>query len=603
MKIDKNVEIRESEQPLIPSTIQHTEPGIYNIYPHFPVGEGKIERGYKSIAAKISHFSEVIIDGYVGVLWENFQESLNHQLELQGISSEWLDVSDCMLREDKIEEIKKPFLGDKDPIFGTRFTGSLSEFFDLHKLENLEQSKVSDLTILYGCGASLVNWSAPIVYVDLPKNEIQFRSRAGSITNLGRLSADDPKKIYKEFYFIDWIALNKHKSSLIDRLYFIIDEQNPEDPAIMTGKNFREGLEMMSKNVFRVRPWFEPGVWGGQWCKTHIPQLPGNVPNYAWSFEMIVPENGILFSSGKQILETSFDWLMYYDKEAILGESADRFGYEFPIRFDFLDTFNGENLSLQCHPRPDYIKSHFGESFTQDETYYILDCEDDAEVYLGFKKQVNPDQLREELEKANRDGSKFEAKKHILTHTANKHDLFLIPSGTVHCSGRNNLVLEISATPYIFTFKMYDWQRLDLDGNPRPINIERAFENLQFDRKGRDKIEKEFISTPEVIESGNDWQLVHLPTHPEHFYDICRYDFQSEVRIETKGSCHVMNLVEGNSIILKPQNGVRRRFNYAESFTVPAAADSYRMINEGDQPAKVVQAFLKSGNATNLISS
>jgi mannose-6-phosphate isomerase class I len=175
---------------------------------------------------------------------------------------------------------------------------------------------------------------------------------------------------------------------------------------------------------------------------------------------------------------------------------------------------------------------------------------------------------------------------------AKKHDLFLIPNGTIHCSGKNNLVLEISATPYIFTFKMYDWMRLDLDGRPRPLNIARAFDNLYFDRKG-ERIRREFVSQPRVISRGDSWQIEHVPTHTEHFYDVERLTFNDSIEVDTNDSPQVMSLVEGSAIELRTANGLKHIFSYAETFVVPAAAGRFTLKNLSVSPAMVVKCFLK----------
>jgi mannose-6-phosphate isomerase class I len=249
---------------------------------------------------------------------------------------------------------------------------------------------------------------------------------------------------------------------------------------------------------------------------------------------------------------------------------------------------------VQCHPRPVYIREQFGEDFTQDETYYILDTKPEAKVFLGFQEDINPPAFRLALEKSLRDGTPVEIERFVQPLPSEKHRLFLIPNGTIHCSGADNLVLEISATPYIFTFKMYDWLRLDLQGKPRPLNIQRAFDNLYFERRG-EIVERDLVAQPVLLESGMDWQIYHLPTHPSHFYDVHRMEFQTSVSVHTNGSPHLLMLVEGTAIRLETRRGKSQRFNYAETFLVPAAADHYQLINEGTAPAMVVKAYLKPG--------
>ena len=582
---------RSSDQYVMPiNSLGIGQSQSYNIYPSFDISNGNIEIGFASLATEIAQYKKVCIDGYIGVNWLDFITKLTVALAEINVSSIAYAAGSALKSEAEIEQMISPYLGGEDPVFGRIFPGELADFMELENLNSI-QANTNCLSILYGTGAALSTWDAQTIYIDVPKNEIQYRSRAGQVLNVGAANMLKPKAQYKRMFFVDWPMLNKHKQQLLSSIDYIIDGQYADNISWSNGTTLRNGLQEISENAFRVRPWFEPGIWGGEWIKNNINGLNKNVVNYAWSFECIVPENGIVFSQRGNRLEVSFDLLMYYNNKAILGDAATVFGTDFPIRFDFLDTFNGDNLSLQCHPSPEYIKEHFSEPFTQDETYYMLDAEPDAKVYLGFHKDINEEKFHKALLKSNNEATPMDVEQYVQVHHAKKHDLFLIPHGTVHCSGKNSLVLEISSTPYIYTFKLYDWMRKDLDGQPRPLNIARGMQNLNFDCKGV-AVKEEYIAKPTVIDQGNNWQIVQLNTHAKHFYAIFRLEFKNELIVETHGQCHILNLVEGDQI--KIITGSRTMIiNYAETFIVPAAAQTYQLINLSNTAVKVIQSYVK----------
>ncbi len=575
----------------------HTPPGVYDIAPTFPVPDGQIAAGYDTLAEVIraavrDGAQHVALEGFSGVLWAALQENLDEALRRIGLEPHWYDAAGSFLPEEVTLEQIRPSLGGDDPLFGRLYRGDLSDFLDVGALQWQTELPGDGLRILYGPGAALFGRFDFLIYVDVPKDEIQQRMRAKTVSNLGATSATDFDAMYKRAYFVDWPVLNRHKARLLPDIDWLVDARDRERPTLISGEHLRAALDAMATNYFRIRPWFLPGPWGGQWMKKRFPGLAPDAPNYAWSYELIAPENGLVLESGAERLECSFDLIMYQCHREVLGRAADRFGYNFPIRFDYLDTMDGGNLSIQVHPRPEYIRERFGEPFTQDESYYIVTCKPGARVYLGFRDGVDPDEFRREVERCQCEGVTIDVDRFVNSAQSRPHALFLIPHGTIHGSGADNLVLEISATPYIYTFKIYDWMRRDLEGRLRPLNIERAWENLYFDRE-EGYVREHLCSKPRVLRERPGWRELFVGTHEDLFYAVHRYELEREVEAETDGRCHVLNIVEGLAVRLETADGRQARFNYGETFIIPAAAGSYRLVALGDSVCKVVMAYVK----------
>ena len=293
---------RKTDQHLLPEVKPFHTDGKYDVYPTFNLDNDLIYQGFESLAEVISEHRIVIFEGYAGVFYDQFYQYLDECLKNRGLKTSWKYTSDYLKHPNSIEAMVSPFTGGDDPLFGKRTTLTLEDFFDLPRLKELSPNTESDINLIIGPGATFAGWKGLLVYIDIPKNEIQFRSRAGSITNLGRAVAGEPREMYKRFYFVDWIVLNNHKRDVLSQVDLFVDAQRPEYPLWVSGELLRHSLSVISHNLFRVRPWFEPGTWGGTWIMNNIDGLNRNVPNYAWSFELIVPENGLLFESSGKLL-------------------------------------------------------------------------------------------------------------------------------------------------------------------------------------------------------------------------------------------------------------------------------------------------------------
>lgn len=489
-----------------------------------------------------------------------------------------------------------------DPVFG-RMTGiRIDDYLDHASVEKLREaiSQATGSVLVIGTGATLLAPAAGLlVYADMARWEIQLRQRKNEVANLGLDNRKDrPSLKYKRAFFLDWRAADRLKKKVLRHADFLLDTNNRSLPKMIPASAMFDGLRQAAQRPFRVVPFFDPGPWGGQWMK-EVCDLPRDPPNYAWCFDCVPEENSLLLGFGNRTVEIPSINLVFEHPRELLGEAVHgRFGTEFPIRFDFLDTMGGGNLSFQVHPLTEYIQDHFGMAYTQDESYYLLDAGSNGCVYLGMKEGIDHNAMIRDLRAAQKGAIMFPAEKYVNKFPARKHDHFLIPAGTPHCSGSNSMVLEISATPYIFTFKMWDWGRLGLDGRPRPIHIEHGVSNIQWERT-TGWVRANLVNRIAPVTAGKGWREEHTGLHEREFIETRRHWFSGRAPHHTRGGVNVLNLVQGREAVIESPKNAFEPFlvHYAETFIVPAAVGEYTIRPFGEAEGTecaTIKAYVRS---------
>lgn len=561
----------------------------YDKFPFIPVRSDSTDCdvGWRAIAERL--WKQVppgkfvlCVECYPGCFQDEIEEALAEGLKPGTI----IRAASAYKPEAELNAYFARDLGGDDPVFGRMNNYELGEFFDerLAQKAKEEIKAAKGLVLVIGTGAALLAEERDLlVYADMARWEIQMRQRRNEVTNLGIDNREERAALkYKRAFFIDWRAADRLKKRLLREINSVLDTNDRAVPKMIPGTLMLEGLYKAAHRPFRVLPFFDPGPWGGQWMK-EVCDLPREKQNYAWCFDCVPEENSLLLGFGDVRVEIPSINLVFQHPRELLGDAVHgRFGAEFPIRFDFLDTMEGGNLSFQVHPLTEYIQEKFGMNYTQDESYYLLDATEEGCVYLGLKEGIDREQLVADLQRAQEGGSEFDAEKYVNKFPAKKHDHFLIPAGTCHCSGRNSMVLEISATPYIFTFKMWDWGRLGLDGRPRPIHLQHGIANIQWDRTTA-WVEKNLVNHVEGVTKGDGWCEERTGLHEREFIETRRHWFTGTVPHNTHGGVNVLNLVEGEEAIVESPAGSFVPFvvHYAETFIIPATAGAYTVRPHG----------------------
>ncbi|MBU0640397.1 MAG: class I mannose-6-phosphate isomerase [Planctomycetes bacterium] len=223
-------------------------------------------------------------------------------------------------------------------------------------------------------------------------------------------------------------------------------------------------IPVVFEPLYKVKP------WGGRaLARLFDKQLPPDQP-IGESWELVsLPDNESRVAAGPLAGRTLSDLIEMWGKD-LLGAAALADG-RFPLLIKFLDAH--ENLSVQVHPKPAPDDPAGWQSGIKHETWYVLDAEPGAEFYIGLKPDIQPQDVADAANTPRMSGL-------LRRWPVKAGNCFYLPSGTVHALGAGIVVAEIQ-TPSDVTYRLYDWDRVGVDGQPRELHIEQALRNIRYD--------------------------------------------------------------------------------------------------------------------------
>ncbi|WP_337308932.1 hypothetical protein [Candidatus Aeolococcus gillhamiae] len=546
--------------------------------------------GWAALAELATRVRVLAVDGPEIAPWDELVDQVQRLLGEHGVIVETLDARHGMASWTTIVALTSSTELADDPDFESLASVALEDLFE--QPVQAEPSGPS-VTVIFGPGAALSDHDL-LWYFDQPKRCAEAAVATGSARNLGQRDVSD-KSTTRRLFYVDWPILDRHRETIAPAVSLWIDGQDARRPSALEARTLAATAAALVHQPFRTRPIFNTTPWGGHWGQRQL-GVGTDQPNTAVGYELIAPESGVLIGDRADLtVEVPFQLLVSLCPTELLGEEVhDRFGTSFPIRFDYLDTVDGSDLSVHCHPQAGFMHEIFGWPYTQHESYYVMVAGNGGNIFLGLRDDADIDAFHADAVRAEQTGEPFDICRHIQTFPAVAHQLYLVPAGTPHGSGVGNVVLEVSATPYLYSLRFYDWLRRDEDGRQRPVHVELAFRNLDRERRGN-QVAADLVAVLRPQRSGPGWREDVLADLPEMFFDVRRLELEPDSQLDddTAGRFQVLTVVEGAGVAIVTAAGRRVLLAYAETAVVPAAVGAYTVAACGCERVRVVKAQVR----------
>ena len=562
----------------------------------------------------------VALDGYTTANWTVFVNLIARECCLLGLGFEAIDANAATLKSGKeIDAIIDPLLIwdtkiDPTLLYGKVYKGGYQGLMDEARTEAFKKAvpasrQAGKISVVYGYGSLIPELRELYdvkVFFDLTPMKSMLRIRRGEYSNLGKERPGIINRTIRRCYYCDFECAVRNRHELWENNvpdWYVLDN-DPQNLQLMPFRTFSDICAQLVKYPFRAKPCYLEGVWGGSYMKK-LRNLPDEMRNAAWVFDFIPMEVSVVVEAGDEKLDINYCSFVHKEGVNLMGEDCvKKFEGYFPIRFNWDDSYHSTgNMSIQCHSGGEYNVKNYNEFGRQDESYYVVVTGHDAKTFIGFRDDADIPQFFRDIEAADTEHRPCDYMKYVSYEESKPGLQVMLPAGTIHSSGRNQVILEIgSLTIGSYTYKMYDYLRLDFDGKQRPIHTRLGEENVRQDRRYsviHDSESPEYIvQKPRLAASGEGWEEYILGENPQVYFSLRRLEFEKKCEQDTGGKLfHVLTLVDGDAVRVRSVRHPERYFDlqFMDIVCVPADMGRYVIENLGREPVMVHKTCLREG--------
>lgn len=319
----------------------------------------------------------------------------------------------------------------------------------------------------------------------------------------------------------------------------------------------------------RFRTIFKDKIWGGQKIQSILHKDFSPLPNCGETWEISGVDGNVSIVAEGALEGQSLKQLIQAYKGQLLGQSVyDRFGDSFPLLVKFIDA--NADLSIQVHP-DDALAKERHNSFGKTEMWYIFQADEGSKLITGFNQALDKEKYQAYFES----GRLMEI---LNQEEVEEDDVFFLPAGRVHTIGKGLLLAEIQQTSDI-TYRIYDFDRRDAEGNLRELHVEQALDAIDYQYYDEYKTlyEKRKNDTVEMVKC--DYFVtnrLHFDQEVERNYS----DLDSFVILVCVGGA--LSIESADSEVVNMKKG--------EAMLVPASIDSLKLTPQGD--FKLLESFV-----------